>query len=144
MNQLTFLYQTDKAAFNKLRRAYQKRIWDFPLKLEPISEEELDQAQKDVSRSNPPVKVWRSRFFLVQLFNQDGHLRLSINRTKINNQGEWCDGITWDELMDCKRACGFGGQWAVEVFPPDSNVVNVANIRHIWLVDQPPYAWIKS
>jgi hypothetical protein len=144
MNAFTILYKTDKTAFNKLRRAYQKRIWHFPLKLEAISQDELDEAQGDVPRGNPPLKVWRSRFFLVQLFNQDGHLRLSINRTKINNEGNWCDGITWDELMACKHACGFGDRWAVEVFPPEQHVVNVANIRHLWLVDQPSYAWINQ
>jgi hypothetical protein len=30
----------------------------------------------------------------------------------------------------------------VEVYPPDEAVVNVANIRHLWLLaEAPAYAW---
>lgn len=143
MNALTMLHKIDRNAFNDLRRAYQKRVRTFPANLEQVDQSELDTAQHNIDRSKPPLKVWRSRKFLVQLFDQDGHLRLSVNRTDIDREGNWQDGITWDELMECKCSCGFGDRWAVEVFPPDSQVVNVAPIRHLFLVDQPPYAWTK-
>jgi len=142
MNLLTHLAKNDRNAFDTLRRAYQKRQRTFPATLEPVPEDEISAVATD-SKSNPPLKTWRSRTFLVQLYDQDGHLRLSVNRVDIDNAGNWKDGITWEQLMECKRACGFGDRWAVEVYPPDAQIVNVAPIRHLFLVDQPPFAWAK-
>jgi hypothetical protein len=50
----------------------------------------------------------------------------------------WADGITWDTLQLLKRECGHGERWAVEVYPPDTDIVNVANMRHLWLLRAPP------
>lgn len=88
------------------------------------------------------VRVWRSRHYLVQEFSGTP-ARLSVNRTDIEiTTGEWTAGITWDELMEVKRQCGYGDKWAVEIFPADQSVVNVANIRHLWILDAAPdYAW---
>jgi len=67
--------------------------------------------------------------------------RISINRTEITNDGGWKDGISWEELMRIKSEIGYGEMWAVECFPPDSAVVNVANIRHLWIVPAPSFGW---
>lgn len=88
--------------------------------------------------------VWRSRGFLVQGFEEDdGIIRLSINRTQIDAKtGRWVDGITWDELQRLKAECGYGDRYAMEIFPADADVVNVANVRHLWLLTRPPaFAW---
>ena len=145
MNPLTFFHKADKAEFNRLRRAYQKRLWTFPLDLQPIPKEEFVALIADKQDHNPPRKMWRSRTFLVQLFKDKTDYRLSINRCGIDAKGNWKGDITWDELMECKRQCGYGSHWAMEVYPPDEHLVNVANIRHLFLVEQPPpYAWIKQ
>lgn len=93
----------------------------------------------------PPglIAAWRSNRFLVQLFApENGGQRISINRAMVDEQtGRWVDGITWDEIQGIKRQVGFGDRHAVEIYPPDSDVINVANIRHIWLVDAPAFAW---
>ncbi len=90
-----------------------------------------------------PVNAWRNNEFLAQLFDENGHLRLSVCRTKLTpNRQRWAEGITWDELQAVKSAVGFADRWAVEVFPPDVEVVDVANMRHLWLLDDPPaYGW---
>lgn len=93
------------------------------------------------------VEVWRSRRFLVQVFAESaGVTRFSICRTTVNAEaGRWEEGISWDELQQLKRECGRGHLDAVEVFPADRDVVNVANMRHLWVLDQPlPFAWRKS
>jgi hypothetical protein len=37
---------------------------------------------------------------------------------------------------------GFGAADALEVYPRDGDVVNVANIRHLWVLRDPlPWAW---
>lgn len=90
--------------------------------------------------------VWRSRGFLVQVFEEwNGGIRLSVNRTDCDKNGKWIDGITWEELMQIKRECGFGPMLAVEFYPPDKDVVNVANMRHLFIVfnNQLPEHWKK-
>lgn len=92
--------------------------------------------------SMPPFEVWRSRDFLVTLFDEDGHVRVTVNRSHMPNGIDWADGITWDELQAIKHDIGRGELWAVECYPPDDAVINVSNMRHLWLLDEPPaYGW---
>lgn len=89
------------------------------------------------------VSAWQSRDFLVQLFTEgDFVMRLTVNRKRLLPNGRFDDAITWDELMSIKRDCGFPDKWAVEVFPDERHVVNVANMRHLWLLpNRPAFAW---
>lgn len=90
------------------------------------------------------VRVMRSRDFLVQIYNDRGHTRLSVCRTCIQADGEWQQEITWDELQLLKMQAGYRNKAAVEVYPPDDMVVNVANMRHLWIMDEvPDYVWGK-
>ena len=91
------------------------------------------------------MRVWRSRFFLAQIFPLiEGGQRLSVCRCEITREGDWRADISWQELMDIKAECGFQTDWAVEIFPPNTDVVNVANMRHLWLIDEAPkFAWKK-
>lgn len=91
--------------------------------------------------------VWRSRDFLVQVFaEEDGVFRLSVNRTIIDViTGRWVEAITWDELQRLKAECGYGARDAVEVYPSDRDVVNVANMRHLWVMPtELPFKWKRK
>lgn len=137
MNPMQFYATADRGVFNQLRRALQKQNRARSEKMEEIAIPEETEI-----RNNPPIKAWASRHFLAQLFVDKGNLRLSICRTEIQNDGNWKDGITWDELQRVKTACGYGDDWAVEIYPPDANVINVANIRHLWILPTAPeYGW---
>lgn len=108
--------------------------------------ERLEKIPRDNWPQDPDpnrLEVWISRDFLVQIFDdaKSEARRITINRTTIDNQGRWRDGITWDELQRIKADVGFGDVWAVEVFPPQDKVVNVANMRHLWIVPKPQFAW---
>lgn len=89
------------------------------------------------------IRALRSSEFLVQVFQEDGCLRLSVNRTEIDGRtGRWREDITWDDLQRLKAEAGYGERWASEVFPADAEVVNVANMRHLFILEAPPaYAW---
>lgn len=97
---------------------------------------------------NPPpglVTVWRSRDYLVQVFEAPppALARLSVNRAQLVGNG-WGQDIPWEDLQRIKSQCGFATHDAVEVYPHDMDVVNVANMRHIWVLEQPlPFAWRK-
>ena len=95
--------------------------------------------------SSLPTEAWRSRYFLVQVFpEKDAIERLSVCRTSHNGKS-WEDQISWDELQRLKAECGRGEKFAVEIFPADRDVVNVANMRHLWIMPAPlPFGWTKE
>jgi hypothetical protein len=101
-------------------------------------------ARRDWPDSAPDhlAEVWRSRYFLCQVYReQDGMERLSINRTS-HTGDSWEDAMTWDELMEVKRQVGRGHRDALEVYPADKDIVNVANFRHLWVPLAPVwFAW---
>ena len=74
----------------------------------------------------------------VQEFSADlpAIVRLSINRTLLSGE-RWEDGITWDELQSIKMQCGYGDFDAMEIYPADRDIVNVANMRHLWIMASP-------
>jgi hypothetical protein len=92
------------------------------------------------------IQAWRSRSFLVQAFGEgEGLIRLSVNRTTLGDNGRWLENISWDELMQLKREAGFGDWYAIEVYPRDKDVVNVANMRHLWVMEKPlNIGWFKN
>lgn len=92
--------------------------------------------------------VYKNKDFLVQIFQVHDHLlRMSVNRTayrfkECGVKTEWIDGITWDELQEIKKSVGLDKYWGVEIYPPEKSVVNVANMRHIFLYEtKPTCAW---
>ena len=90
------------------------------------------------------IKVFLSVGFLVQVFDEETSTRLSINRTQRRN-GKWVDLITWDELQEIKNAIGYGNSYAIEIYPPDDEVVNVANMRHLWIPKEKiNIGWIRG
>lgn len=96
-----------------------------------------------ISSTAGPQQVWRSRDYLVQVFSApEGCMcRLSVNRTQLSGNN-WSEDIPWTELQRLKREVGFGLFDAVEVYPSDKDVVNVAAMRHIWImVDPLTFAW---
>jgi hypothetical protein len=128
------------------RRELDRQNRCFPAKLVAIT--------RDVWPPTVPpglTEVWRSRDFLVQIFEQQPArtfgatfqvaARLSVCRTALSGD-RWKDGISWDDLQRLKSECGFGAFDAVEIFPRDLDVVNVANMRHLWVMADPlPFAW---
>jgi hypothetical protein len=97
----------------------------------------------DAEGSAQRIAVWRSSRLLVQEFAEpSGIIRLSVNRTNLNGQGDWDDGLSWDELQAVKDAVGFAEDDAVEVFPAHADIVDVANMRHLWVLPYAlPFAW---
>lgn len=86
-----------------------------------------------------PLRVWLSNDYLAVLYQQriDGKKRLTVNRTRMNGRS-WRDGITWDELQRIKNETLGADVWCVEVYPPESELVNVSNMRHLWVLQEPP------
>lgn len=124
-----------------LRRAFQAEQAKQPARLTFVPPDEWPAAVLNHPRK--PLEMWRSRTFLAQIFREpSGHLRVTVNRCELADQGAWRADITWDELQKIKRDIGLGDHWAVEVYPPDAEIVNVGNMRHLWLLrDEPSFGW---
>ena len=95
----------------------------------------IEPDQMPLAVSPKHFETWRSREFMVQLFAEPGGIvRMSVNRTDWDfKRKSWKEGVSWDDLQRLKAECGYGERTAVEVFPPDSKIVNVANMRHLWI-----------
>lgn len=123
----------------EMQRHLRLKAKTLPETLTPVPRNEWPKPMGN----KPLFEVWRSKTLLVQGYTElNGILRLSICRTQIDGRGMWLDGLTWDDLQRVKRECGFGDREAVEVYPADEDVVNVANLRHLWLLPEPlTFSW---
>ena len=119
-----------------LQREQRSFVNKLPTALTPVPPEEFP------AHPLAPAKVWRSRQYLVQMWNESNPdypslIRLSVCRVRVNTDGRWADGLTWDELQSIKGEIGYGDWYGVEVYPQDNCVINVANFRHLWLLPVP-------
>lgn len=93
----------------------------------------------------PPLSVHENNRFLVLIYREPHGYRISVMRRVLRKDGEFADGISWDDLQDIKRALGYGDYYAIEIYPRDRDVVNVANLRHLWVLEQPlDIGWFNS
>lgn len=87
-------------------------------------------------------QLWRSRLYLVTRYdspplNGIEVRRLTVNRVTMRADGNWDQDIPWEDLQRCKRETGHGDWYGVEIYPRDRDIVNVANMRHLWLIAEP-------
>lgn len=129
---------------NQMLRENAAIIGKLSARLTPIPIEELNAIPlpPDVPDLKRPVMAWRSRNYLVQVFiaataEYPLMLRMSVNRAKVRPDGKWEDGLTWDELNAIKAELGYGDWYGIEIFPPTADIQNVANMRHLWLLETP-------
>jgi hypothetical protein len=119
-----------------IRKQQHEYVSRFPKTLTEIPVSEIPHDD------HAPVRAWRSRYYLAQEFHEDGLIRLSVCRAKLGTGGRWQDGLSWDELQQIKHDVGYGDWYAYEIYPADINVVNVANMRHLWLFETAlPFGW---
>jgi hypothetical protein len=123
-----------------MRKQLEKDNAKRPEILTPLPKEKWPE-----DRAGSIIEVWLSKTFIVQVHQEPaGILRLSCNRTSMDQFGGWEQNLSWDELMEIKRQVGHGESFAVEILPEDSQIVNVANMRHIWILPQPVCGWRKG
>lgn len=77
-----------------------------------------------------PIRAFESDIFYAAVIKDDEAIRLDIVRK------DFQDGITWDELQTIKRECGYGDKDAIEFYPPDEDVFNTGNVRHLFIFDK--------
>lgn len=92
------------------------------------------------------VRALRNNQFMVQVYKEEFATRLSINKIAINKDGtRWKDGITWDEIQNIKNNAGYRNFCALEIYPPEDDKVDVANMRHIFVTSEEPlFLWKRE
>ena len=80
---------------------------------------------------------------MLYIDRDSGMKRLAITRVQIDRYtGEYREGISWDALQQIKNETMGEDCWAVECYPPQRYVQNVANMRHLWILDnEPRFGW---
>ncbi len=123
----------------RIQRAMLQENTQWPEQLVDATPEQIQSPES----GQAPYKVMRSRFFMVQLYQEaKGIIRLSVNRTELTSNGSWKGGISWDELQSLKNQAGFEAFDALEIYPAAEDVVNVSNMRHLWVVPgKLPIGW---
>jgi hypothetical protein len=137
-------YFDDKNLNREQRRALEKvkrqLIASYPDTLEIVPEND-----PNIPYSSHPQDIehiYRSKKYTVILWKigvgfagYNFGQRFSITRNEWDSKDRrYKDGLTWDEIMDIKREMGFGERTAIEYYPADSEVVNLANMRHVFLI----------
>lgn len=128
------------------RRSYArdvaKYVATWPKKLTRFDPKDWPGAVSEANHPAAPDEAWRSRAYLVQIRYLDPttnggaeellHIRRTIHGAP----------LTWDELQVIKRDVGRGDRAAVEVFPEDAHLIDLAEMRHLWIMAQrPAFAW---
>jgi hypothetical protein len=116
-----------------MRQELACNIADLSNKFEPI-----DRDRWPSNFDSKLFAAWISRRFMVQCYSEkDGVVRLSITRNEIGKTRTFVDGISWDELQDIKNQIGYADRMAIEIYPASDRVINVANMRHLWVLPVP-------
>lgn len=130
-----------------LRRDLEKRASAWPTELARVPESEWPPRRPGTREY--PTALWRSRDYVVMMYRAPSLggvevRRLSINRCAIGIDGRWQQDIPWEDLQRCKRETGHGDWYAVEIYPRDRDIVNDANMRHLWLLAEPlGIGWVQ-
>jgi hypothetical protein len=76
------------------------------------------------------IGAWESPEFGAAAFRDGEAIRLDVFRKDMK------DGITWDQLQEIKKECGYGDRDAVEFFPAEKDTINTGNYRHLYIFEE--------
>ena len=85
------------------------------------------------------IEAWRNNILLVQVW-EGPPLNLKFTRTELDERGCILAGITWDQMFLAKNEIAHGAYADldfVEFFPAAENLINVANVRHLYQLETP-------
>ena len=134
--------KSEKANLNLRRRELRQENKRYSAIMEPLKQAEWPATTGP--DGGELESVWRSKDFLAQVYkeNEQKVVRISIVRAALDNDGNFKADISWDDLQRIKNECGFKNHDAVEVYPAAADVVNVSNMRHLWVFQhQLKFAW---
>lgn len=127
--------QIERLVLKAKRQVLREENAKYTCAMRPVPRDQWPDAVVNLQLARP-VAVWRSRYHLAVLYQEPGKAaqRLSVCRAAIGDDGRFADGLSWDELQEVKNECGFEDRDAIEIYPRNADVVNVSNMRHLWIL----------
>jgi hypothetical protein len=124
-------------------RAWQEAAAKRPERLTPIPRDRWPPCFSGESQ----LQAWESQAYLVQHyraapFNGIACTRLSASWFPVVKEKQWAAGwlwpdpLSWSQIQAIKREV-LGDLFAVEIYPPDEDVVDLANTRHLFVFAEP-------
>lgn len=124
--------QFTKAEKRAFMQTHRKQLMQLPKRMVNAT----DQLPEDMRVA--VLGNWKSREFGCVIYPSSHPVvacRLSINRMALDPEtGSFLPGISWDDLYRIKNEVGYRDFDAVEVFPAEDKLVNVSNMRHLWVL----------
>jgi len=109
-----YLGTLDRAGRREYFREYERQRKTWPEDMQPLPlPADLPPEQQQIEGQ------WRSRYYLATLWNRNGLRTLHINRTEMQQDGEWMPGISWEDMQAVKIQCGLGLLVGAVYFPND-------------------------
>lgn len=131
-------YFNDKNLNREQRRALEK-AYKLLIQTYPDTLEKVPENDPNVPYSSHPEDIkaiFRSKKYTVILYKMNkitGRQRFSITRNEWSSkERRYVGNISWDEIMEIKRQIGLGDVECWEYYPKDSEIINEANMRHIF------------
>ena len=75
------------------------------------------------------IAAWMNNHISVQMFDVPGLECVLLSFRRHDEQP-----LSWDEIQDAKNQTIGNAEMAFELYPPACDVVDVANMRHLWVV----------
>lgn len=118
-----------------------------PTRLSAVSQAEIDHLARTVSRRPSAAWVDRKRGVCVQMFDDchgcegtpwNGTLRVGVKHTRAKTPAQasrrgYDLPVTWDDMQAIKEHL-WPGRIGLEIFPPKDQLVDVADMRWIWVL----------
>lgn len=135
------LTKDKKQEISKLRKVLRDENRKFPPHLVKIPDEHWPEDRH--AYGDTRIHVYRSKYFLVQVYAMNGGMfRIAVARCEIDKNGQFVEDITWDDMQMIKRQAGFSEWDGVELFPKDRDMINIENMRHMFVFPESlPFAW---
>lgn len=121
--------------WKNVNREMQRENKLYPVHMVQVPREKWPKTQHGAKCE--PLNLWRSRDFVAQVVREpNGAIRIAVNRTRMNEDYDFADGISWDDLWRIKNEIGFSDRDCIEIYPAQEDIINVANIRHLFVLPE--------
>lgn len=95
----------------------------------------VDQWRSDGVMGYPAVDAWINATYSVQLIHHPSHPGIDHLLVRRHDEGL---AFPWADLQRIKDRFVGRERWGLEYFPPAADVIDNANLRHLWVM---PAGW---
>lgn len=130
--------------FKQMQKKLAKENSRYSNKLEEIPESEWPEHDDKI------ISAYRSCSYLVTVYNADEHMeglvQIAVQRTSIDREGNFEDGIEYDTLQIIKNEVGYSNYDAIEVYPRHLDYYDRPNVRYLWVMTKNtlPFIWRRD